>query len=164
MSVSVTTRAPRAGELDGRDYKFVSHEQFQALRVAGAFLECKEVFGRGDWYGTLRETVQTGLSEGRWVLLEIDVQGALAVMQEYPQAISFFVHPGSLGELEKRLRGRATDSQQAIVRRLEVAAIEMQAITSYRYEIINSHVEQAAGQICQLLHQHNKEGNYARST
>lgn len=164
MSVSMTTRAPRAGEVDGRDYRFVTHDQFQTLRAADAFLECKEVFGRGDWYGTLRETVHAGLTEGCWVLLEIDVQGALAVMHEYPEAISFFVHPGSLDELEKRLRGRATDSQQAISRRLEVAAVEMQSIAKYRYEIINCQVEQAAGEICQLLHQHDKEGNYARST
>lgn len=154
LSVSVTTRSRRSGEVDGRDYHFVTKERFQALREEAAFLECKEVFGRGDWYGTLRKKVEEGREEGKWVLLEIDVQGAMAVIEQCPEAISFFVHPGSLEELERRLRGRGTDSQQAIDRRLEVAAEEMQAIPKYRYEVINQEVEQSASEICQILKHH----------
>lgn len=164
LSVSVTTRAPREGEVQGRDYLFVSPERFQQLRAEKAFLECKEVFGRGDWYGTLRDSVDQGLAAGKWMLLEIDVQGAMAVMEQRADAISFFVHPGSLAELEKRLRGRGTDSQQAITRRLEVAAEEMQAIPVYRYEIINCEIEQTVSEMCQILQQHcNQEGLNARS-
>jgi guanylate kinase len=154
LSVSVTTRPPRPGEVSGRDYHFVTQDDFQALRQKNEFLECKEVFGQGHWYGTLRETVNKGLSEGKWILLEIDVQGAMDVIRERPAALTFFVHPGSLPELEKRLRGRGSDSDSAINRRLKVAEEEMQYINSYRYEIINQTVEQAAGEICRYLHQH----------
>jgi guanylate kinase len=162
--VSVTTRAPRPGEVDGREYHFVPKEQFQQLRVEDAFLECKEVFGRGDWYGTLRKTVEQGLQSGKWVLLEIDVQGAITVMEQCPGAISFFVHPGSIGELENRLRRRATDSEEAILRRLQVAAEELRAMQHYRYEIVNREVEQSVTEICQVLQKHNQEGTNARST
>jgi len=164
LSVSVTTRAPRAGEVHGREYQFVSRETFQRLRSENAFLECKEVFGRGDWYGTLRKTVDEGRARGDWMLLEIDVQGAMSVIEQCPEAISFFVHPGSLAELEKRLRGRGTDSEQAIQRRLEVASEELRAISKYRYQIINYEVEQSAAEMCQLLHQQvPKEDSNARS-
>jgi guanylate kinase len=164
LSVSVTTRAPRQGEVNGREYHFVSLEKFQQLRAEGAFLECKEVFGRGDWYGTLRQTVEHGLQQGKWILLEIDVQGAICVMEHCPGSISFFVHPGSLDELENRLRRRATDSEEAILRRLQVAADELRAIQRYRYEIINREVEQSVDEICQRLQNHNQEGSNARST
>lgn len=164
LSVSMTTRAPRFGEVDGFDYHFVSKERFQQLRAEDAFLECKEVFGRGDWYGTLRQTVESGLGSGKWVLLEIDVQGAMCVMEQCPEALSFFVHPGSLDELENRLRRRATDSEEAILRRLQVAAEELQAIPRYQYEIINQDVSQSVKQMCGLLQKHEKEGSNARST
>ncbi len=154
LSVSATTRPPRAGEVDGRDYHFVTHQQFCWMREAGQFLECKEVFGRGDWYGTVAKEVDNGLDAGKWVILEIDVQGALSVMQIRADTISFFVHPGSLDELAIRLRRRGTDSEDAIQRRLEVAAEELQALKHYRYEIINREVEQSVDEICQLLHQH----------
>ena len=80
LSVSVTTRKPRVGEIEGRDYHFVTHEEFLQMREAGAFLECKEVFGRGDWYGTPADRVDAGINAGKWVILEIDVQGAMSVM------------------------------------------------------------------------------------
>jgi guanylate kinase len=151
LSVSATTRPPRLGEVDGRDYHFVTHQQFCRMREAGEFLECKEVFGRGDWYGTIAKEVDSGLTAGKWMILEIDVQGALAVMQLRSETVSFFVHPGSLEELASRLRRRGTDSEQAIKRRLEVAAEELQALSLYQYEIINREVEQTVAEICQLL-------------
>lgn len=154
LSVSATTRRPRAGEVKGQDYHFVSHEQFGRMKAAGEFLECKEVFGRGDWYGTIAAEVDSGLGSGKWVILEIDVQGALQVMQSRTETISFFVHPGSLEELATRLRRRRTDSEEAIRRRLEVAAEELQALKHYQYEIINREVEQSVVEICQLLQQH----------
>lgn len=154
LSVSATTRQPRVGEVDGKDYHFVTHEQFAQMRSNGEFLECKEVFGRGDWYGTIAAEVDQGLISGKWVILEIDVQGALAVMQLRSDTVSFFVHPGSLEELAIRLRRRGTDSEEAIRRRLEVAAEELQALKHYQYEIINREVEQSVAEICQLLHQH----------
>ncbi len=154
LSVSFTTRKQRVGEVDGRDYHFVSPERFQELRQAGKFLECKEVFGRGDWYGTPAEAVDNSLTAGKWVILEIDVQGALAVFQQRPDVLSFFVHPGSLEELETRLRRRGTDSETSIRRRLEVAAEELQAINLYKFEVINREVELTAIEICRILQQH----------
>jgi len=154
LSVSFTTRPQRVGEVDGRDYHFVSKERFQELRQAGKFLECKEVFGRGDWYGTPAENVDGSLAAGNWVILEIDVQGALTVFRQRPEVLSFFVHPGSLEELEIRLRRRGTDSEASIRRRLEVASEELQAINLYKFEVINREVELTANEICQLLQQH----------
>lgn len=157
LSVSATTRPPRPGEVDGRDYYFLSHEEFQRRRNAGEFLECKEVFGRGYWYGTLRKAVSTGLNEGKWVILEIDVQGALAVLEDQPQAITIFVHPGSMAELEKRLRNRGTESEEAIQRRLNVAAEELALRHHYTHEIINQEINTTVQQLCQLLTQYHGE-------
>lgn len=154
LSVSATTRKARAGEVEGREYHFVTQEQFDQKRMANEFLEYKEVFGRGDWYGTPLSQVETGLNSGKWMLLEIDVQGALTVMARRSDVISFFVHPGSLEELAIRLRRRGTDDEQAISRRLEVAAEELQALKHYRHEIINRDVILSAAEICNILHQY----------
>ncbi|MFO1065237.1 MAG: guanylate kinase [Pirellulales bacterium] len=153
LFVSATTRAPRPGEVNGKDYHFITKQEFEQRREADEFLECKEVFGRGDWYGTLRETVDSGLSSGKWVILEIDVQGALTVIDRRPDTISLFVHPGSEEELERRLRRRGTDSEEAIRRRLEVAADELTYKHHYDYEVINRDVAETVREICQLLKQ-----------
>jgi guanylate kinase len=150
-SVSATTRPPRPGERDGVDYHFITHEEFQRRRAGGAFLECKEVFGQGNWYGTLREEVQRGLEQGDWVVLEIDVEGALAVLGQRPQAVTIFLHPGSMEELERRLRNRGTEGESAIQRRLEVAAAELRYRDHYRYEVINDSMEQAVEAIRRIL-------------
>ena len=154
LSVSATTRKARAGEVEGREYHFVTQDQFDQKRMANEFLEYKEVFGRGDWYGTPLSQVEAGLNSGKWMLLEIDVQGALTVMARRSDVISFFVHPGSLEELAIRLRRRGTDDEQAISRRLEVAAEELQALKHYRHEIINRDVILSAAEICNILHQY----------
>ena len=157
LSISATTRPPRVGEENGREYFFMTDDEFQARRRSGEFLECKEVFGRGYWYGTLRNTVSTGLDQGKWVLLEIDVQGALAVLQDYPQAITIFVHPGSVAELEKRLRNRGTESQESIQRRLDVAAEELALRHHYTHEVINEEIQTTVQQLCKLLVQYQGE-------
>ena len=102
-SISATTRPPRPGEVDGVDYHFLTKEEFDLRRQRGEFLECFEIFGRGYWYGTLLSEVSSGLEAGKWVVLEIDVQGALFVMQRRDDAVSIFVHPGSMEELERPL-------------------------------------------------------------
>ena len=117
-SVSATTRAPRPGEVNGRDYHFLSDEEFQRRRRHGEFLECAEVFNRGSWYGTLTDEVAPRLAAGKWVVLEIDAQGTLAVLQRYPDAVTIFVQPETLEELERRLRKRGTESEAALQRRL----------------------------------------------
>jgi guanylate kinase len=151
LSISATTRRPREGEQHGVHYYFLSQEDFHQKRCAGEFLECKEVFGRGDWYGTLRSEVATGYAEGKWVLLEIDVEGALAVLAEEPDATTIFLHPGSLEELERRLRHRGTEDPDSIKRRLEVARREMTNLDKYKFEVINDSVDRAVQEICDIL-------------
>ncbi len=151
LSVSATTRSPRPGEIDGREYHFLTVEEFLRRRDNDEFLESKEVFGRGDYYGTLRSETASGLSQGKWVILEIDVEGALAVLQQHPEAITIFLHPGSMEELERRLRLRGTESEASVQRRLEVARRELAMIDRYRYEVINDTVERAVREICDIL-------------
>lgn len=153
MSVSATTRPPRPGERDGVDYHFLSPSEFEQHREAGDFLECFEVFGRGYWYGTLRDTVSASLEAGQWVVLEIDVQGRAKVVEQYPDAVTFFVRPESLEILEKRLRDRGTENEETIRRRLEVARHEWPFGKEYTYEIINQIIDQSVDQICEILNQ-----------
>ena len=164
LSVSATTRQPRPGEKDGSEYHFLSSDQFAQLRREDAFLECKEVFGRGHWYGTLRKDVAEGLDGGDWVILEIDVQGAIEVM-EHPDTdpISLFIHPGGMEELERRLRDRGTESEEAITRRLETAAEEMRFLHRYQYEIINGTIDLAVAQVCQILRDHQEKHSCSKS-
>jgi guanylate kinase len=154
-SVSATTRAPRPGERDGVDYHFLTPEEFARRRRAGEFLECFEVFGRGTWYGTLAGEVAPSLAEGKSIVLEIDVQGAMAVLERYPQAVTIFVHPGSLdqslAELERRLRRRGTESEDSIARRLEAARRELALANRYRYQVVNTDVETAVREICDII-------------
>jgi guanylate kinase len=150
-SVSATTRPPRPGEVDGVDYYFLSPDEFAARRERGEFLECFEVFGRGYWYGTLESEVAPRLAAGKWVVLEIDVDGTLAVLEKYPGAVTLFVRPDSIEELERRLRLRGTESEAAIQRRLEVARRELGFVDRYRYVVINRSVSQAVDDILQIL-------------
>lgn len=151
LSVSATTRSPRPGEVDGREYHFLTHQEFARRRQAGEFLESREVFANGIWYGTLAETVSAGLQRGDWVILEIDVGGALEVFQRFSDAISFFIHPGSMEELERRLRGRGTETEEAIARRLAVAADGGTYRTRYQHEIVNDRLDRAVQEMCRLL-------------
>jgi len=150
-SVSATTRAQRPGETDGVSYRYLSHEQFEDFRKNNEFLECCEVFGYGHWYGTLREPVTTGLKQGKWIVLEVDVEGAAKVLKHYPDAITIFIHPGSLEELERRLRGRGTESEDVLKRRLDVAKRELEASSMYRHIVTNQSVDQTVNDICELL-------------
>jgi guanylate kinase len=150
-SISATTRSPRPGERDGVDYHFISQQEFERRRLAGEFLECFEVFGRGQWYGTLKSEVSPSLAAGQSIVLEIDVQGTLAVVEQHPEALTIFVHPGSVTELENRLRGRGTETPESIARRLEVARAELQYADRYRYRVVNDDVDRAVEEICQIL-------------
>jgi guanylate kinase len=150
-SISATTRSPRRGEIDGRDYYFLAPEDFAARRQRGDFLECFEVFGRGYWYGTLWSEVRKGFEAGEWVVLAIDVQGALAAMERFPDALSIFIRPGSFAELEKRLRGRGTESEDAVRLRLDRAKHELKLADRYRHQVINDNLDLAVEEICNLL-------------
>ena len=151
LSGSATTRAPRPGETSGVHYYFLSPEEFRERRLAGEFLECKEVFGRGDWYGTLQTQVAAGLEAGKWVILEIDVEGTLSVLEKFPDTLTIFIHSGSIEELERRLRLRNTESEESLQRRLEVARRELTFISRYKYQVINRDVAQAVREVCEIL-------------
>jgi guanylate kinase len=137
----------------------LSPDEFRARRERGEFLECFEVFGRGHWYGTLRETVTSSLLQGKWVVLEIDVQGMQAIVAQFPDAISIFVRPASLEELERRLRGRGTESEETIQRRLEVARREWQFKDQYRFDLVNQQVDETAQEMCRVLQKSPGETN-----
>src|SRR5690606_38333288 len=151
LSVSATTRPRRPGEIDGKHYHILSDEEFQARREAGEFLEAMEVFGRGHWYGTPIDEVRPSLEEGIWVILEIDVDGANKVRAEFPQAMTIFITVDSDEELQRRLRQRGTDSDEAIGRRLEVARRERERAGTYDHLVVHRNVDDAVDQIADIL-------------
>lgn len=141
VSVSATTRAPREGEVDGREYFFMSREAFLAKADAGGFIEWAEY--SGNCYGTPADKVEDELRAGRDVVLEIEVQGALQVKERLPEAVLIFIEPPSLEELESRLRGRGTETEEAIARRLETARVELNEKMKYDYTLVNDDVDEA---------------------
>jgi guanylate kinase len=151
LSVSATTRHPRPGEKHGYDYYFLSPQQFAQRRQAGDFLECCEVFGRGHWYGTLLSEVTPSPDDQKWVILDIDVDGAEKVRAQFPNAPTIFLRPSSEEELERRLRARGTESEAAISRRLEVARRELARADQYKYQVVNDTVDRAVKQISEIL-------------
>jgi len=153
LSVSATTRPPRDAERDGEDYFFLDHHEFFRRREAGEFLESMEVFGKGHWYGTLWSQVASGREAGKWVILEIDVEGAAKVVEIHPGVITIFVGLRSLDEIEQRLRDRGTEDDEMIRRRLRTAETELQRAASYQHFVINDFVDRAASEICDILKQ-----------
>ena len=151
LSISATTRQPRPGEQDGVDYHFLSDSDFLQRQAAGEFLECIEVFSQGHWYGTPWSEVRPFLAEGKCVLLEIDVDGAQHVLDSFPRAVTVFIQPASLSELERRLRARGTEGQEAIERRLSVAKHELALAERYQYQVVNDTVAKATEDICRIL-------------
>lgn len=141
FSVSFTTRAPRSGEVDGKDYFFVDRRRFEAMIAAGSLLEHAEVFG--NYYGTGREQIEYHTRAGRSVLLDIDWQGARQVRAAMPESVLVFIMPPSLAELERRLRGRASDSDAVIRKRLAAACAEMLHWEEFDYVVINDRLEEA---------------------
>jgi guanylate kinase len=141
FSVSYTTRKPRPNEIPGRDYHFVSAERFQEMIANNEFLEHARVFD--NCYGTAVRTVQEALSNGEELLLEIDWQGARQVRTRLPEACSIFILPPSRDALELRLKGRSTDSEEVIQRRLRDAAEDLGHWTEFDYVVINDRFEQA---------------------
>ena len=150
MAVSATTRPRRENEIDGKHYYFLSSDEFQRRREADDFVECAEVHRSGFWYGTLKSEMTRIQEQGRWVLLEIDVEGALNVMKMYPEGISFFLFTPS-DEFEKRLRSRGTESEEVIERRLRTAQEELKFADQYRYQIVNDNLDRAVQEICDIL-------------
>ncbi len=141
LSISCTTRAPRPGEQDGREYHFVAVDDFLQRISREEFLEWAEV--HGNFYGTSQKWIAEQLSAGRDVLLEIDWQGAQQVRKLFPDMVSIFILPPSMDELQRRLVGRGTDSHEVIERRLAAAQAEMRHVGEFDYVIINDLLDQA---------------------
>jgi guanylate kinase len=146
FSVSSTTRPPRATESPGKCYDFISEDEFNRRVAAGDFLEYAQVFGR-NWYGTPRQTVDEARRTGRDLVLEIDVQGAKQVKEKLPEAIAIFIVPPSRQDLERRLRSRGQDSDEAIARRLERARQEMARSVEYDFVVVNDDLERASNEV-----------------
>lgn len=149
LSISNTTRSPRAGEQDGREYHFVSVPDFLGKIEGGDFLEWAEV--HGNYYGTSKSWIEAEMAAGRDVLLEIDWQGAQQVRKQFPAAIGVFILPPSLDELGRRLSGRGTDSAETIARRLAAARDEMRHMGEFDYVIINDDLQQALGDLLSVV-------------
>ena len=148
-SVSLTTRAPRFGEEDGRHYHFVTKEQFQKKIDEGGFLEFAEV--HGNMYGTSKDQTEKITSEGRDVILEIDVQGAEAVMAKVPTAVSIFILPPSFETLRARLVARATEATNDLDVRLKNSHYEVSRYSRFKYAIINDEVNSAASKLAAVI-------------
>lgn len=148
-SISCTTRKPREGEVDGVQYRFITHEKFKEDIAKNLFLEYAHV--HADFYGTLKADVMKELDAGNDVLLEIDVQGALQVREKIPDAILIFIAPPSIQELEKRLRDRHTESAEALKLRLSNAAKELALKDKYDYVVINDDLERASDELRKIF-------------
>lgn len=149
LSISYTTRPPRPGEENGREYHFIGVEAFRRMIDQGDFLEWAEV--HGNFYGTSKTWIANQMAGGSDVLLEIDWQGAQQVWVQFPEAIGIFILPPSIDELERRLTGRGTDSREVIDRRLAAAQAEMRHVGEFGYAIINDDLERALDDLRSIL-------------
>jgi guanylate kinase len=148
-SVSCTTRAPREGEVHGKDYFFLSREEFEKRRKAGEFAESAEV--HGNWYGTLRGEVERVLRDGRHVLMDIDVQGAAQFHQAFPHSVLIFVLPPSADALLARLRLRNTESRGSLAARMRSALQELLAVPWYQYVVVNDELDRAVAGVSRII-------------
>ena len=149
LSVSATTRKPRNGEIDGIHYFFLDKSAFKHLISDDGFLEWALV--HGNYYGTLRSAVEDHIQAGDQVILEIDVQGALQVREKMPDAHLIFIEPPSIEELERRLRGRGTESEDVIVKRMQTAHLELSQKMEYDIQLVNDDLDQAANELIAIV-------------
>lgn len=156
VSVSATTRGPRAGEVEGESYFFLKEEEFIKRINNDEFLEYAKVYG--NFYGTPKKEVFKQLEDGNDIILEIDIQGALQVKKNYPRGVFIFILPPSLNELQNRIEGRGTDSKEVILRRMQCAYDELNYAFEYDYIVLNDEVESAVEKIVHII---NAEKNRA---
>jgi len=152
FSVSATTRKKRAGETEGRDYLFLAREDFQRLVDAGKFVEWEEIYG--DLYGTLRSEVDRARREGRHLLFDVDVKGGLSIKRAYPDALLIFVRPPSVDVLMERLRGRKTEDDATVARRMARVPMEMELGNRFDHTIVNDVLERAVAEARELVTHH----------
>jgi guanylate kinase len=149
-SVSFTTRAPRSGEVNGREYFFITREQFEQMAAAGDFLEWAHVHSK--IYGTARKQVAQEIAAGRDIILEVDVQGAASVRSLMADSVSIFILPPSFQILKERLQSRGTDSPEELVLRLRNAPTELRDYSAFQYVILNDELDRAANQMAAIVH------------
>lgn len=156
LSVSVTTRKPRQGEVHGREYFFVERDEYMKMLEEGGLLEHASVYGQ-TLYGTPRQPVVRWLCEGRDVILEIDVQGAFQVRDNYPDCVLIFVFPPSMEELKERIKGRGSETEETMQARLAEAQREMELAERYDYRIVNRDVEKASMELYEIIKEERKK-------
>ena len=156
LTVSATTREPRRGDVDGVSYHFITEEEFSGLIEEGAFLEWAHVHGHR--YGTLAREVDEFIDAGCSVVLEIDVQGGLAIREKRPDAILVFIDPPSMEELERRLRTRATEDEESILLRLANARTELELGKQYDEHIVNDNLDEAVQRVIALINRYETDG------
>lgn len=149
LSVSMTTRNPRPGEESGKNYYFVTKDEFFKIKEENGFLEYATVYG--NYYGTPKNLVMEKLKEGRDVVLEIDIQGALKIRESYPKGVFIFILPPSMTELRKRITGRGSETEEAINMRLGETLKEVSYIDKYNYCIINGELEEAVDRVAAII-------------
>ena len=149
LSISATTRAPRPGELDGEHYWFVDEHSFFRMRENDELIEWAEF--AGNYYGTPRKPVEEKIALGSWVVLEIELVGARQIRRVFPDAVQVFILPPSLAELERRIRARGHDSEEAIGRRLKRAAVEIDAASEFDIQVVNDDLDMALATIKETL-------------
>ena len=155
FSISATTRLPRGSEQDGVEYFFLSKDDFEKKIAENGFVEYKNVYG--NYYGTLKSFVKNGVEKGFHTIFDVDVQGALAIKEQFPEAVMIFIYPPSMEILEQRLTGRGTDSKEAIENRLAFAKSEMEKMDSYDFKIMNSDLQDAVKKVIEVLRQNGIE-------
>ncbi|AGX89192.1 hypothetical protein PRV_02270 [Mycoplasma parvum str. Indiana] len=156
INISCTSRSPRKGEINKKDYYFISKEEFQSLIVENKFLEYAYFFG--EYYGTLRDTVQELLENGRNVILEIEVLGFHQIKEKVKDFISIFIYPPSIEHLKERLLLRKTENSESIVKRLQKAEEELKEIINFQYKVLNDSIDQALLSLTQIVTQEINKG------
>jgi len=149
FSVSSTTREARPGEIDGNEYNFISQELFEKMILSNDFFEWARYVD--NYYGTPKQPIKEYINNGITVILDIEVQGAEQIMKKEPDAISVFIVPPSIDELERRLRGRGTDSEEKLIARLQRAKLELSQTDKYKYVVVNDNAQRAAGEIIEII-------------
>ena len=152
FSVSATTRPKRVGEVDGRDYFFLTQGDFKRRLEAGDFVEWEELYD--DFYGTLKSEVDCALSGGQSLLFDVDVKGGLSIKKQYPEALLIFIRPPSLEVLRARLMNRKTESPATLQRRMDRVAMEMELGKKFDHEVVNDDLDRAIGEVQSLIERH----------
>lgn len=152
FSVSATTRAKRASEVEGRDYFFLSREEFLRAVEAGEFVEWEEIYG--NYYGTLKREVDRALESGRHIIFDIDVKGGLSIKKRYPEALLIFIRPPDIEVLRERLRNRRTEDETTFARRLERVPMELAMGDAFDVQVVNDDLDRAIGEVQESVYHH----------